>query len=363
MSPSVELRRISIHGHSVAFRTAGDGPVVLLVHGMAGSSHTWRHVMPALARRFTVLAPDLLGHGDTAKPPGDYSLSAHATFLRDLLAALGHERATLVGQSLGGGIAMQLAYQFPERCERLVLVSSGGLGREVSPLLRSLSLPGAEQVFPLFCSRGLRDVGDRLAAWLGGSLFRATPVVEEIWRSYAALADDDTRRAFFRTLRSVIDIRGQSVSAVDRLHFAALVPTLLVWGAQDSLIPVRHAHAAHQAIPGSRLEIFDGVGHFPHCEAPGRFLDVLVDFIDATEPAAAHEQSRRDLLHRGRRYPETNREASASSPASPGPYAVLRSSASASTPPARAIAAPDRPHTVVRTSEPPGALRHADRAR
>ena len=132
----MKLQHVSIHGHDVGFHTAGEGPVLLLVHGMAGSSTTWKHVMPHLARRFTVVAPDLLGHGKSAKPRGEYSLGTHANILRDLLNVLGHERATLVGQSLGGGVVMQLAYQFPERCERLVLVGSGGLGPEVNIILR-----------------------------------------------------------------------------------------------------------------------------------------------------------------------------------------------------------------------------------
>ena len=298
MNDMPEVRRLAIHGHSVAFRTAGEGPVLVLVHGMAGSAETWRHIVPALARRFTVLAPDLLGHGESAKPPGEYSIGAHANLLRDLLAALGHERATLVGQSFGGGVVMQLAYQFPERCERLVLVSSGGLGREVSPLLRGLAVPGVEHVFPLVCSPALRNVGRRLAAWLGHALVRPTPVLEEVWRSYASLADDDARRAFFRTLRAVIDPGGQSVSAADRLYLASRVPTLIVWGARDSLIPVEHAFTAHAAVPGSRLEIFPDAGHFPHCEAPERFVEAVVHFVDTTEPVATPADAWRDLLRR-----------------------------------------------------------------
>jgi pimeloyl-ACP methyl ester carboxylesterase len=298
MSAAPPLREISIHGRTVAYRTAGEGPLVVLVHGMAGSSETWRHVMPALARRFTVVAPDLMGHGGSAKPTGEYSIGAHANLLRDLLAALGHERATFVGQSLGGGVVMQAAYQYPERCERLVLVSSGGLGREVSGLLRALAFPGVEQAFPLVCSAGLRNVGTRLAAWIGGALVRPAPVLEEVWRSYASLADADTRRAFFRTLRAVVDPGGQSVSAMDRLYLASMVPTLIVWGARDSLIPIHHGIAAHGAIPGSRLEVFEEAGHFPHCEAPERFVDALVRFIDATEPALMPEQSWRELLRR-----------------------------------------------------------------
>jgi pimeloyl-ACP methyl ester carboxylesterase len=270
--------------------------VVLLVHGMAGSSATWSHIMPALAQRFTIVAPDLLGHGESAKPRGEYSLGAHANVLRDVLNALGHDRATFIGQSLGGGVAMQMAYQFPERCERLVLVSSGGLGREVSLLLRALTFPVTEQVFPLVCNSGLRAAADRVADWLRHVGVQVTPAAEEMWRSYASLADADRRWAFFRTLRAVVDLGGQSVSATDRLYLAAQMPTLIVWGAQDPFIPVEHAVASHAAIPGSRLEIFDDVGHFPHCEAAARFVEVLVDFMTSTTPARVSERRWRELF-------------------------------------------------------------------
>jgi pimeloyl-ACP methyl ester carboxylesterase len=290
--------RVPIHDHEVSCLIGGDGPALVLIHGMAGSAVAWKHVLPSLARRFTVVVPDLLGHGASAKPRGEYSISGHANVVRDLLAALGHERVTLVGQSFGGGVAMQLAYQYPEHCERLVLVSSGGLGREVSPLLRALSLPGAEHVFPLFCSPTLRNAGQRVVDWLGRLGLRPAPAAEEAWRSYTALAERDARRAFFRTLQSVIDPGGQSVSATDRLYLASQVPTLIVWGKEDALIPVSHAIAAHSAIPGSRLEIFYGVGHFPHCEAPERFVDVLLAFIDATTPANISPDARRELLRR-----------------------------------------------------------------
>ena len=293
----MDLRHVSIHGHKVAFRTAGEGPVVLLVHGMACSSASWRHVIPALAKRFTVVAPDMLGHGESGKPRrGEYSLGAQANFLRDLLTVLGHERATLVGQSLGGGVAMQLAYQYPERCERLVLVGSGGLGREVNVVLRALTFPGAEYAFPLICMPVMRDVGNRLASWLYRIGIRAAPVIEEIWRSYASLADADTRKAFFRTLHAVIDLGGQAVSATDRLYLASQMPTLIVWGTRDPVIPVSHAVAAHEAMPGSRLEVIDAVGHFPHCEAPERFVEALVDFVESTEPARLTEREWHALL-------------------------------------------------------------------
>lgn len=294
----MKTQNIRIHGHEVHCIVGGKGPALVLIHGMASSAAAWNRVVPALARRFTVVVPDLLGHGASAKPRAEYSVSGHANVLRDLLAALGHERATLVGQSFGGGVAMQLAYQYPEHCERLALVSSGGLGREVGTLLRLLSLPGAEHVFPLFCSPALRDASQRAVAWLGGLGLNPSPAVEEALRSYSALTQSDARRAFFRTLQSVIDPGGQSVSAGNRLYLASAVPTLIVWGREDAIIPVDHAVTAHEAIPGSRLEVFEGVGHFPHCEAPDRFVDVLVDFIDTTEPACVTPDVRRELLRR-----------------------------------------------------------------
>jgi pimeloyl-ACP methyl ester carboxylesterase len=281
----MELREILIHGHRVAYREAGEGPVLLLVHGMAGCMTTWRRVMPTLAADFTVVAPDLPGHGESEKNVGDYSLGAFASTLRDLLVALGHERATVVGQSLGGGVAMQFAYQYPERCERLVLVGSGGLGREVNPLLKALSLPGSEGVLRLACASPVRDAIRAVGRLVSRVGLATAPETGELWRSYDSLGDTETRRAFLRTLRAVIDRSGQAVSAANRLHLASEVPTLLVWGDADPIIPVEHAHAAHDAIKGSRLEIFPGVGHYPHCEAPERFVAVLRDFVESTVPA------------------------------------------------------------------------------
>jgi pimeloyl-ACP methyl ester carboxylesterase len=292
----MELHLVTLHGHRVGLRLAGEGPVLVLVHGMASSSAVWTPVMPFLAQRFTIVAPDLLGHGHTAKAAGDYSLGAHATLLRDLLVLLGHERATLVGHSFGGGVAMQFAYQFPERCERLALVASGGLGAELNLLLRTLALPGAEYVLPLFVTRALSDAGAAFARWVGRVGLRPTPVAEEVWRAYSSLTDPQRRTAFFRTLRGVIGFDGQGVSAADRLHLASHLPTLIVWGARDPIIPVEHAHRAHAAIAGSHLEVFEGVGHFPHCEVPERFAATIMDFVASTEPACLSEQQLRARL-------------------------------------------------------------------
>jgi pimeloyl-ACP methyl ester carboxylesterase len=295
----LELRELTLHGHRVAYRQAGNGPVVVLIHGITSDSRTWRRVMPYLARRFTVIAPDLTGHGGSDKPKGDYSLGAHASALRDLLAALGHDRASFVGHSLGGGIAMQLSYQFPERCERLVLVDSGGLGRGVSMLLRAATLPGSELVLSLLAASRLLDAG-RLAGGLLGRLgLRAGTDIEEIARGHATLADAGARAAFVQTLRSVVEPGGQRVNAANRLYLAERMPLLVMWGEHDSLIPVAHAHETHELLPSSRLEVFPESGHFPQLDEPERFIDLLGAFIDSTEPAKLDPEGWRELLKAG----------------------------------------------------------------
>jgi pimeloyl-ACP methyl ester carboxylesterase len=282
----IPLQHVTLHGHDVTFRLADDDrtrPTLLLIHGMAGNSRTWRDVMPALADDFTVLAPDLIGHGESAKPMGDYSLGAFASGLRDLLALLDLGPVTVIGQSLGGGVAMQLAYQHPELVDRLVLIGSGGLGREVSWLLRLLTLPGSEYLMPLFFPSFVQEQGDAAGRRLHGIGFNA-PHIAEMWRAYTSLGQAENRRAFLRTLRGVIDPGGQTVNATDRLYLAAAMPTMIVWGDQDLIIPVEHAYAAHESIPGSRLEIFEGCGHFPHVQEPDRLVEAIRDFVETTEP-------------------------------------------------------------------------------
>ena len=299
-APTEEFRveRISIHGHQIGYRRGGEGPVLLLLHGMAGSSLTWVPAMTLLQSDYTVLAPDFLGHGASEKPLGDYSLGNFASTMRDFLDLLGIDRATVVGQSWGGGVAMQFAYQFPERCERLVLVDAGGLGREVSWILRLMALPGGEYLMPALFPAFVRNWGDPVIRRFGGRGFRNSQAAE-MWRSYKSLTDAEGRHAFVRTMRSVIDPGGQSVSAVDRLYLTAHMPTLIVWGDHDKIIPVDHAYLAHEAIPNSRLEVMEGVGHYPHVEEPVRFVEILMDFLRTTEPNKFNPEEQLDLLRQG----------------------------------------------------------------
>ncbi len=299
-TPTEELpvQHISIHGHDIGYRRGGQGPVLLLLHGIAGSSCTWVPAMRLLQNDYTVLAPDFLGHGESAKPLGDYSLGNHASAMRDFLHLLGIDRATVVGQSFGGGVALQFAYQFPERCERLVLVDAGGLGREVNWILRLITLPAFEYVLPVLFPAFVRDWGDPIARFLGDWGI-ANAGAAEMWRSYKSLTDAENRHAFVRTMRAVIDPGGQSVSAVDRLYLAAHMPTLIVWGEHDRIIPLAHAYQAHEAIPNSRLAVMEGVGHYSHVEEPAHFVEILKDFLRTTEPAKFNPEEQRDLLRQG----------------------------------------------------------------
>jgi pimeloyl-ACP methyl ester carboxylesterase len=278
------VKTAAVHGRSISYVEAGEGPVLLLIHGIAGNCENWGEVVEPLARHHTAIAPDLPGHGASEAGAGDYSIGALASGLRDLLLALGHERATVVGHSLGGGVAMQLAYQYPEMIERLVLVSSGGLGPEVSPVLRAAALPGADLFIAVTAGAGQR-VGAALGRGLGAIGLRPNADVAEVARGYASLEDPARRAAFLDTLRAVVGTRGQRVDASDRLYLAEAVPVLIVWGARDSIIPVRHGEDAARAIPGARLEVFDDIGHLPQLEAPGRFIAVLERFLCETEPA------------------------------------------------------------------------------
>lgn len=290
-----------IHGYRRAFVHAGSGPTLLLIHGIGDCSDTWLQVMATLAKDYTVIAPDLLGHGRSDKPRADYSVAGYANAMRDLISVLDIDRVTIIGHSLGGGVALQFAYQYPDRCERLVLLSSGGVSREVHPLLRLAAVPnGSDVILPLLqfsltrwaVRRGL-DLAQRMETDLGRD-------ADNLLRVLEALPDATSRAAFLRTLRAVVDSRGQVITMLDRCYLTSGMPTLLMWGTRDPIIPFHHAQIAHHAMPGSRLEVFEDAGHFPHHHDPDRFVEVLRDFLATTQPSSFKSGEWRDLLRRGR---------------------------------------------------------------
>lgn len=294
------IQYFTIHGYRRAYVKAGQGPAILLIHGIGDSSDTWRPVVEQLAQDHTVIAPDLLGHGRSEKPRADYSIAAYANGMRDLLSVLDIDRATVVGHSLGGGVAAQFAYQFPERCERLVLVGSGGVGRTVSPLLRLAAVPGVELLMPLFGLPPIKFVSRVTFATLRMLDTALGRDAEEVLAVFDSLPNTLARTAILRTLRSGVDWRGQVITMTDRAYLAEGMPTKIIWGRRDAIIPLGHGRMANAALPGSDLEIFDEAGHFPHHTDPQRFVTIVKDFIASTAPSTHDPSQWRDRLRRGK---------------------------------------------------------------
>lgn len=295
--PSLQFR--TIHGYRRAFRVAGNGPVLLLIHGIGSNSTSWTPVHSALAQRFTVIAPDLLGHGESDKPRTDYSLGAFANDMRDLLGTLGIDRVTIVGHSYGGGVAMQFAYQYPHLVERIVLVSPGGVAEDVSAALRLAALPMAGEALAMLRLPGARRAIRFLGRAASGNLLGATKFGREIVDAVDLLEDlreSDAVAAFTRTLRSAVDGRGQFVTMLNRSYLVQSIPMQLIWGDEDPVIPVDHARIAHTAMPHSQLEIFEKCGHVPFRDQPDHFVEVVERFIESTRPAACEHSLLCSLL-------------------------------------------------------------------
>jgi pimeloyl-ACP methyl ester carboxylesterase len=307
MAKPYEVQYVTIHGHRRAFVKIGSGPALLLLHGLGCDHTTWQPVIGALARRYTVIAPDLLGHGQSAKPRADYSVGGYANAMRDLLTVLGIDKVTVVGHSFGGGVAMQFAYQFPERTERMVLVAPGGLGREVSAAIRAITLPGFHQAMGLVTLPGVRQLTRGGLRTLAGTGLPRTRDLGEVAGIVDSLRDPAARRAIRHVVCAVVDWRGQVVTMVDRAYLTQAMPMCVVWGTEDGVIPVRHAGIAAELAPGARVEVIANAGHFPHKDHPQRFVKIVSDFVRSTEPATYHRGRWRALLKAGHQNPPRER--------------------------------------------------------
>lgn len=276
-----ERRSVVVDGNRICYLECGKAqdPPIVLVHGLLSDSGTWAETLPALAEQgLRAIAIDLLGHGASDAPRGTYLLDDFALLLDGFLAAIGLESATICGHSLGGAIAVHFGYHYPQRVDRLVLVSAGGLGREVSPALRMLALPGAEALTGAVLGRPW--VQRLLRSPLLHRLFRVTPArLVNLRRIGGSLMRADRRAAFFRSLRGVIGPRGQLGSFIEMEYLAAHLPTLLVWSRRDVIIPVAHAHNTHAHLPGSELLVFGGGGHEPHRRNATEFADAVAAFV------------------------------------------------------------------------------------
>ncbi|HET6627334.1 MAG TPA: alpha/beta fold hydrolase [Nocardioidaceae bacterium] len=299
MPKPVEVQHLTIHGHRRAFVKTGSGPALLLLHGLGCDHTTWLSVIAALSRRYTVVAPDLLGHGQSAKPRADYSVGGYANGMRDLLTVLGIDKVTVVGHSFGGGVAMQFAYQFPERTERMILVSPGGLGREVTPAIRAITLPGFHQVMDVAMLPGLRHTATTLMRALAATRLPHTRDLDEVATIYDSFRDRRARAAIRHVVSAVVDWRGQVVTMADRAYLTRAMPMCVIWGTDDDVIPVRHAGLAAELAPDATVEVIANAGHFPHKEHPQRFVTIVNDFIRTTQPAVYHRGRWRTLLRNG----------------------------------------------------------------
>lgn len=306
---SPHLQHVTVHGHRRAYVRMGSGPVVLLLHGLGCDHTTWAPVMESLARTHTVIAPDLLGHGASDKPRADYSVGGYANGMRDLLTVLGVDSATVVGHSFGGGVAMQFAYQYPERTERLVLVGSGGLGPDVSPAIRAITTPGFHQLMGVLTAPGLRHVTTATMRLLARSRMPQARDLGEVADIYDSFKDPRTRAAIRHVVRAVVDWRGQIVTMSDRAYLTEAMPMCVIWGADDMVIPVSHASNASALAPSARIEVVPNAGHFPHRDHPERFVKIVRDFMRSTEPSRYDRERWRQLLDDGARVPPVQAEA------------------------------------------------------
>ena len=299
----VEVQYLTIHGHRRAFVKTGSGPALLLLHGLGCDHTTWLPVVAALSRRYTVIAPDLLGHGLSDKPRADYSVGGYANGMRDLLTVLGIDKVTVVGHSFGGGVAMQFAYQFPERTERLVLVAPGGLGREVTPAVRAIALPGFGPALRMATRPVVRHAAMAWLRAMSRSRMPRTCDLDEVATIVDSLKDPRSRAAIRHVVSHVVDWRGQVVTMTDRAYLTAAMPMCVIWGSDDAVIPVRHAAVAAQVAPSATVEVIPHAGHFPHKDHPQEFVQILNDFVRGTKPATYSRSRWRKLLETGGRAP------------------------------------------------------------
>jgi pimeloyl-ACP methyl ester carboxylesterase len=303
MAKALEVQYLTIHGHKRAFVKEGSGPALLLLHGLGCDHTTWQPVIAALSRRYTVIAPDLLGHGLSAKPRADYSVGGYANGMRDLLTVLGIDKVTVVGHSLGGGVAMQFAYQFPERTERMILVAPGGLGHEVTPAIRAITLPGFHTAMGVVTLPGLRHLTRAYLRGLAASGLSAARDLDEVAAIVDSFKDPKARTAIRHVVSAVVDWRGQIVTMADRAYLTEAMPMCVIWGTEDSVIPVRHAGNAAEMAPGCTVEVIANAGHFPHKDHPQRFVKIVNDFVRTTQPATYHRGRWRALLKAGKQTP------------------------------------------------------------
>lgn len=282
------LHRVELPGAAVNYAEIGEGEPILFVHGLAGCWRNWLENMPHFARRYRAIALDLPGFGDSPMPSWDVSMPAYGRLLNELCERLGLERvAALVGNSLGGFVATEAAIEQPQRYERLVLVSAAGVslakakGRRFEAAARTIKAAA-----PLLLDAD-RDV------WLNRPLGRRA-AFGWVMRSPEKLRPELLKEQVKPGLDSegLVSAVASMVGYDSRQRLTEIeIPTLIVWGLSDRIVPVEAALRYHRLIPRSRLEIFERTGHVPMLERPRRFNALLDEFL---EPEPAEIRNRDD---------------------------------------------------------------------
>ena len=274
-----EERNIDAGGISVRYLTAGEGPPLVLLHALGESALDWRWVLPALARSHQIYAVDLPGFGYSGKPTADYSPAFFARFVGTYLDALRIEQVVIIGNSLGGLIALHLALSEPARVSALGLVASAGLGREVTYALRLPTLPGYGEAAVAWAKT---PFGAAQRAWLRVPLLFAHPerVPAEWIAEHHRLAQlPGFMQAVEAALRAQINLGGQREVLVDRLADLD-VPTLVIWGERDRVFPPSQGRTAASHLRQGFLKLIPDCGHLPHVEHPDCFAAILDHFLN-----------------------------------------------------------------------------------
>ncbi|MEE9284685.1 MAG: alpha/beta fold hydrolase [Dehalococcoidia bacterium] len=276
-----EDRYTSVDGHRLRYWDEGSGPPLLLLHGLGNSTLVWHQAMAGLAQRFRVVAVDLPGHGYSDMPRGHFPLSEAAGLVALFMRQVGAERFHVAGNSMGGVIALELGLGYPQRVTGLVLVDSAGLGRSIAWILRILSLPGIGEYLDRPSPKQVRQL---LRTILYDPGLISDALVDEMYRQRSR---PGAAKWLLRFLRTGVNVAGQrrSIQRQDQLH-RLRPPLLILWGRQDRIVPVAHAHAAAARQPAARLHVFDRCGHWPQMEHTDEFIRVVSNFLHAAEGPA-----------------------------------------------------------------------------
>jgi pimeloyl-ACP methyl ester carboxylesterase len=274
---SVRRDYVDVNGMNIYYTMAGQGPPVVVLHGLGASHLTWQENFEALAENFTVYAMDIPGHGDSVKEGVTYTIEAGIAFTLGFFDAMGLSSAALVGNSMGGLIALKVALAQPERLTHLSLIDTAGFGKEIAPFLRIMSLPFIGELAERPVTRSTANMLHQIFA---GRDIASETLINELVRTRSL---PGAKTAVLKTLRAGVNIFG--MKRVHRLlnRLPELpMPITVVWGGRDRFFPVSHAYAAAEMVPTAKLLVLPEAGHWPHMQEPEVFNNELIAFLSGS---------------------------------------------------------------------------------